>query len=100
MPKASGMSVAQSLRETTELNVIIDKAPTTDKVSRVQEVTPKIDAGRVKLRKGEHWNEPFKGQCEIFPNGLHDEYPDCLAIALSKKVATKGVKYSFYSKAR
>lgn len=94
-PKASGMSVAQSLKDTTGLNVILDKPPTTDKESRVQEVTPKIDAGRVYLLKGAHWVDKFKSQCEMFPNGLHDEYPDDLAIMLSKRVMTRAARFTF-----
>lgn len=94
-PKASGMSVAQSLKATTHLNVVIDKAPTTDKVSRVQEVTPKIDAERVFLQKGGAWNDKFTSQCEMFPNGVHDEYPDCLAILLSKRVSGRKQRYTF-----
>lgn len=93
-PKASGLSVAQALKEETGLNVVIDKPPTTDKVSRVQEVTPKVDAGRVYLLKGAYWTDKFKTQCEMFPNGLHDEYPDCLAILLSKRVVTGSVRWS------
>ena len=94
-PKASGMSVAQQMKETTDINMILDKAPTTDKVLRVQEVTPKVDAERVFLLRGASWVDKFTSQCEMFPNGLHDEYPDCLAIMLSKKVPSRSVRYTF-----
>jgi len=94
-PKASGMSVAQSLKDTTALNMVLDKPPTTDKVSRVQEVTPKVDGGRVFLLRGAAWVDKFTAQCEMFPNGIHDEYPDCLAILLSKRVITRQARYTF-----
>lgn len=83
-PKASGLSAAQSLKAHTGLNVIIDKPPTTDKVSRFEGVTPTIEAGRVYLLDKAHWLREFVGQVEMFPNAKHDEYPDLLSMSISR----------------
>ena len=83
-PKASGLSAAQSLKSYTGLSVIIDKAPTIDKVSRLDAVTPIIEAGRVYLLEGQSWIQGFIDQVEMFPNSKHDDMVDCLSMALLK----------------
>lgn len=83
-PKASGLSAAQSLHANTGLNVIIDKAPTIDKISRLDAVAPMIEAGRVYLLEGAQWIQGFIDQVELFPNSKHDDMVDCLSMALLK----------------
>ena len=83
-PKASGLSAAQSLKMNTNLNIIIDKSPTVDKVSRLEAESPKIEAGRVYLLDKASWVRNFIGQVEMFPNGKHDDQVDCLTMALDK----------------
>lgn len=80
-PKASGLSIIQTLRQETNLNVLQTAPPKDSKLTRVQAITPRIEAGRVKLVKG-NWNESFLEQCGQFPNGKHDDEVDCLCMAL------------------
>ena len=86
-PKASGLSLIQTLRQETELNVVPWKTSDKDKTARVQLITPKLESGRVFLIKGA-WNDGFIGQCIQFPNAKHDDEVDCLASALQHKEVT------------
>ena len=80
-PKASGMSILQQLKRSTGLNVIADKPPTQDKVSRVAAISPVIESGRVFLNDG-RYIDPFLDECAAFPNGTHDDMVDTLVMAL------------------
>ena len=51
-PKASGKSIVQQIKQTTGLNVLEDKAPDTDKVTRANAVSAIVESGRVKLSYG------------------------------------------------
>jgi len=82
-PKASGKSLVQTLRKETNLNVKEGKPPAKDKISRVFDSSPTLEAGRVRLIKG-HWNEEFLQQLCTFPNAAHDEYVDCLTMMVGK----------------
>ncbi len=84
-PKASGKSVVQQLKQTTKLNVIEDETPKEDKVTRVNAVSPKVEAGRVFLIEGT-WNEPFLNQCAAFPNGTHDDEVDNLSAIIRREL--------------
>lgn len=76
-PKASGKSTVQQLQAETDLNITESDAPDKDKITRVNTVSPKIEAGRVKLHRG-GWNEAFIKQVTSFPKGQHDDELDCL----------------------
>lgn len=80
-PKASGHSIIQQLKRTTGLNVIADKPPTQDKISRVSAVSALVEAGRVKLMDG-RYVDPFLDECAAFPNAAHDDMVDVLVMAL------------------
>lgn len=86
-PKASGKSLIQTLRRETNLNVKEGVPPSKDKVSRVKDTSPQMEAQRVKLIRG-HWNKPFLEQLVTFPNAKHDEYVDCLTMMLGGKPKT------------
>lgn len=92
-PKASGLSLKQTLFKETSLNVIEDKAPTTDKRSRVESCTPFIESGRVRLVEGP-WNDGFSHECVTFPTGKHDDRVDCLTMAISRM--QKPIKNIFF----
>jgi len=92
-PKASGLSLKQTLFRGSTLNVIEDKAPTTDKKSRVESCTPFIESGRVRLVEGP-WNEAFIHQCVTFPSAKHDDMVDCLTMAIGRM--QKPVKNIFF----
>jgi predicted phage terminase large subunit-like protein len=87
-PKASGKSVKQQLKQTTGLNVIEDKPPTQDKVSRANAISPFVEAGRCILLEGS-WVDSFLNQCASFPNGTHDDEVDCLVMAIENETTRK-----------
>ena len=73
----------QVLKRETNLNVIEDTNPTKDKVARVQDISPMVEAGRVSLLNGP-WNDAFLNECAAFPNGAHDDMVDTLVMALNQ----------------
>ncbi len=90
-PKASGISVVQTIKKATDLNIIESEPPKDDKITRAYIVSPKIEAGRVKLHRG-GWNESFISQVISFPNAQHDDEMDCLtAIILRELMQEKGI---------
>lgn len=76
-PKASGKSTVQQLKQDTSLNVKESENPEKDKITRCNNASPKIEAGRVKLHRG-GWNKAFIDQCCSFPKGEHDDELDNL----------------------
>lgn len=89
-PKANGLSIIQSIRNETGLNVEAYEFPYIDgyghmarasKKERAIAVTPKIDSGRVVLIVGD-WNAHFIAQCKAFPLGKNDDEVDALVMAL------------------
>lgn len=91
-PKASGKSLAQTLKRITTLNVKEGIPPAKDKVARANDSSPTVEAGRVKLIRGP-WNKEFIEQVCTFPNAAHDEYVDCLTMMIGKdKPKRKGVR--------
>lgn len=87
-PKASGLSVVQQLRRNTMLNVISDKTPTTDKISRVYGITNTLESHRVKMLSG-GWNAMFLEEIATFPNATHDDMVDVLVMAVNKLTQNK-----------
>lgn len=85
-PKASGLSVAQMLKRTTHLNVIIDTPPKTDKIARVAECLPYIEAGRVHLLQGASYVKGFTDEVCAFPNYDHDDQVDALTMAVRRAI--------------
>jgi predicted phage terminase large subunit-like protein len=79
-PKASGKSVVQTLRSTTNLNIaeIESDMLKDDKITRANAVAPILQSAKVKLIKGA-WNDKFLSQVTLFPNAKHDEFVDCLS---------------------
>jgi len=82
-PKASGKSISQQLRRETGLNVIEDKPPTQDKVSRVNGISAIVEAGRVILIDG-RYIDSFLNECVAFPNGTNDDQIDTLVMCVDK----------------
>jgi len=89
-PKASGKSAVQYLLRYSALNIIEDKSPTLDKVSRARGTTAIAEAGRVFLINDydglgdKSWVDNFLLQMAVFPNGIHDETVDCFGIAVRR----------------
>jgi predicted phage terminase large subunit-like protein len=91
-PKASGKSLAQTLKRETKLNVKEGKPPAKDKTARVKDSSPTLESGRVKLIRG-HWNKPFLDQLTTFPNADHDEFVDCITMMVGDtRQKKKGLK--------
>jgi predicted phage terminase large subunit-like protein len=85
-PKASGLSVAQMLKRTSRLNVVIDAPPKSDKVARVAECLPYIEAGRVNLLQGASYVKGFVDEVCAFPNYDHDDQVDALTMAVRRAI--------------
>ena len=94
-PKASGLSVVQQIKKTTNLNMTISDAPKEDKLTNVHIISPKVEAGRVSLEQG-GWNEQFLTQVTSFPKALHDEYPDCLSAIVKRELLKKSQNLAKY----
>lgn len=91
-PKASGKSLAQTLKRETELNVKEGKPPAKDKTARVNDTSPVMECERVKLIRGP-WNKEFLDQLATFPNAAHDEYVDCVTMMIGDtRPKKRGIK--------
>ena len=77
-PKATGKSIVQVLKRQTKLNILESEPPKDSKVSRVNSIAARLEAGRVLLPKGAIWTLAFLDECAAFPNGPHDDRVDCL----------------------
>jgi predicted phage terminase large subunit-like protein len=82
--KASGISLVQMVRANTDLNAIEYKQTTQDKISRLNDILPELEAGKCFLMEGA-WNEEFIKQVITFPKAKHDEDVDCLVMMMNKK---------------
>lgn len=85
-PKASGMSVAQMLKNQTKLNIVLDKPPREDKVARLAACVPFIESGRLYLLKGAGWTEKFIEEVIEFPLGEHDDQVDVMVMAIRRVI--------------
>ena len=82
-PKASGKSIVQMLKRSTGLNVMEDKPPTQDKISRANSVSAFVESGRVNLLDG-RYIDSFLDELKSFPNSTHDDMTDTLVMAISR----------------
>lgn len=82
-PKASGKSIVQMLKRSTGLNVIEDKPPSQDKVSRASSVSAFVESGRVNLLDG-RYVDSFLNELKAFPNAAHDDMVDTLVMAIDR----------------
>jgi predicted phage terminase large subunit-like protein len=84
-PKASGLSMAQLLRNQTNFNIIELKGKILreSKIERASKSSPYCESGRVILVEG-IWNDGFLHQLATFPNAKHDEAVDLLAYAIDR----------------
>lgn len=76
--KASGQSLLQDLRKSTRINVISIN-PHKDKITRASSVTPIIEGGNVFLDQSAYWLNGFLDECDLFPNGKHDDQIDSMS---------------------
>jgi predicted phage terminase large subunit-like protein len=92
-PKASGLSMAQLLRNQTGYNIIElrGKILRESKIERASKTAPYVQGENVKLVQG-HWNEEFLYQVGAFPNAKHDEYVDLLSYAVDRELFRRGTR--------
>lgn len=76
--KASGQSVLQDIRREGRLPLIAIQ-PKGDKLMRVAQVTPMLEAGLVALPKFAPWLAAFEAELVGFPQGAHDDQIDALS---------------------
>lgn len=87
-PKASGLSIIQQLKAETGLNVIAGVPPKQDKLTRLNSISPIVEAGRVILVDGA-WTPLFLAEVTS-DEPLHDDQADCLTAAVTD-LLVKGV---------
>lgn len=81
--KSSGYAFLDFLREAGYNCTEIDsKTESLGKNTRVEEVEPYLRGGRVILIEDGNWVDSFVTQCEVFPNGKHDDMVDVLCYAI------------------
>jgi predicted phage terminase large subunit-like protein len=85
-PKATGKTVVQSLRNSSQLNISESKAPTTDKESRLMAISPIIESRRVYLLNNAHWVDNFLEEVCQFPNSKNDDQADCMIMMLEENI--------------
>lgn len=84
-PKASGLSIVQTLRRYSTLNIVADKPPTTGKLQRFKACLPFIESGRVSLLRGATWQELFMDELLSFPSeGQYKDIVDTTVMAIAR----------------
>lgn len=76
-PKASGKSIVQQLKTISQLNVMEAKAPTDDKVTRLNASSPIAESQRICLLEGA-WNDMFLDQVCSQPNAKYWDMTDVM----------------------
>jgi len=82
-PKASGLSIYQTIKSSTALNVVKGEPPKGSKMERVNACGPFMKSGRVYLVDGA-WTEGYISQLTGFPNSAHDDMVDITTMAIQK----------------
>lgn len=91
--KVSGTGLIQTLqREGVPVQGIQRNS---DKVTRVMDVAPSIEAGLVLLPSGASFLSDFLAETSAFPNGAHDDQVDPMADAVADIVLRRGAGYSW-----
>lgn len=93
-PKASGKSIVQQLRFTTDLNVIEAEAPKDSKITRAHSITAIAESRRIRLIQGPYVLE-YLNQLAAFPNALHDDKVDVTVIGVEQLLVTGGPDFLF-----
>lgn len=76
--KASGQSLLQDLKRETQLP-LIPCMPKVDKLTRLQRVTPLMEAGKMALPQRANWLGAFERELFQFPDGAHDDQVDAVS---------------------
>ena len=74
----SGLSLVQDLRRESKLN-IVGIVPKGDKATRLMNVSPLIEGGRVSVPKDAPWLAELQDEMTLFRNGRHDHQADSVS---------------------
>lgn len=74
-PGQAGKSQVQAFAKLLAGHSVHFSPETGDKVTRATPLASQINAGNVLMLKG-HWNDAFKEECRLFPNGAYDDQVD------------------------
>lgn len=85
-PKATGISVIQTLKQDTGLNIIEGNSPSDAKETRITSASPVIEAGRISLLEFSPWIADFIDECAVFPNGKNDDQVDVLSAIINEEM--------------
>lgn len=91
-PKASGLSLIDTLRTYAGINTVKSYAPDKDKVVMANSIAPIVQAGRVLLNKRGSFMEVFMDEVLNFPNSKHDDQVDTMVMAIKNGI-TDAKKY-------
>jgi predicted phage terminase large subunit-like protein len=96
--KASGTGLIQQLQQTGQFVPVIPVQRTKDKLTRLMEVQPKLQAGAVMLPNNAPWVADFIAECESFTaddSHAHDDQIDPLIDAIN--ILASSVDWSIWS---
>jgi len=91
-PKSSGKDIVAQLKRQTDISVVELPSPTTDKETRLNAVSPLIEAGRLILVE-DISNDIIIDQLTMFPNSKHDEFVDLSGYALTRYIKQTDLNY-------
>jgi predicted phage terminase large subunit-like protein len=94
-PKATGISVIQTLRTESHLNVLEGESPKESKETRVSSASPSIEAGKVLLLNYSDWIDGFITEAGMFPNAEHDDALDVLTAIINEELRDEPLVVSF-----
>lgn len=94
-PKATGISVIQTLKNDTNLNVIEGDSPKDSKETRVSSASPSIESGKVLLLEYSSWIDDFVTEAGMFPNAEHDDMLDVLTAIINEELRESPLVISF-----
>ncbi|MEM7617640.1 MAG: phage terminase large subunit [Pseudomonadota bacterium] len=80
--KASGQSLIQELHKQTNLP-IISSMPKDSKITRISNIIPFIESGKILLPNKANWLIDFEDELLSLPNSEHDDQVDSLAQAIN-----------------
>mgnify|MGYP002737993725 CR=1 FL=1 len=90
-PKISSVYIEDTANGPAIIDVLSKKIPgvtpvqpSGGKESRVQAITPFLEAGNVLLPAQAKWRDAFIEECVSFPRGAHDDALDAMAYAVEK----------------
>ncbi len=91
----SGTSLIQEVKH-RGLQGVIGCRPSSDKISRMQAQTPKLESGSLILPRSAHWLDAFTTEYLAFPRGRHDDQIDALSQFLEWRKNREDFMFEWY----